>query len=660
MNRLVGQLALALPLLASCGKVPLTPVDAGFVLADVSWFAEEETLFVFHEVNAAQGINELSEIEIRFDTDDEAVDWTPLSSFERVHTHLDVDCGPRALCGSTSFRLPIEPRNVVIRLRYHPQGELALPAPTTFNVVGPGTAHDNRSLLVYGVFDETNERIQWRARHQFPTIRNEQATLLGLRRRFSVEDPRYGRTALVDPGNPYSYGVDCPDTFVKLDFESVETDDRAKFAAETLPIAAREAVAVCGESTVTDAKGTFTTPAVARKNPEVRPAFPRLNSPIRDATPLKFFLAPCEREIEPIHEAMQRQRLQMEDTPVTCTDDWMDPAFEEELVVLFRDTMEAERTNNNDMVLVIALHQDERDLGQVVERAIGRVVPTERHRTSPRLAGAFVLDSVARLLADESLSPSTLWCPSTINAIDNSAACAVLPVNPQINLGPLSASELPILPPRSQYLTFLDTFGAGQAGEVEELRWLTPEFAATAEHVDFGGFGVATFLNNERISAEVGDAFSFCPDESIWNVAFRTPLTPMFNESGVVSIDTLPAWHNEVRETDYELGLFWDFPYLLRMDYRAVTAGAVTAIGFSVPFGIGRDETSYYGTQLWEVDELVIEEQLLQCTRFCDHATFDSAGVFKVNEPFRSSYASACYVPAYPQPGDLEGFPVDP
>ena len=37
---------------AACDKVPITDVNAGFVLADVSWFEQEQTMFLFYQVNA--------------------------------------------------------------------------------------------------------------------------------------------------------------------------------------------------------------------------------------------------------------------------------------------------------------------------------------------------------------------------------------------------------------------------------------------------------------------------------------------------------------------------------------------------------------------------------------------------------------------------------
>ena len=74
--------------LSSCTKVPIIDVNAGFKLADASWFAEEETLFLFYEVNAEQGIGDPSIIEVRYVTDTERVDWTPVSDLIPVHQHL--------------------------------------------------------------------------------------------------------------------------------------------------------------------------------------------------------------------------------------------------------------------------------------------------------------------------------------------------------------------------------------------------------------------------------------------------------------------------------------------------------------------------------------------------------------------------------------------
>jgi hypothetical protein len=610
-----------------------------------------------------------------------------------VHTHLPVDCGPRKLCASASVRVRLQPRDVQVRLRYHRDGELAFDARTVYNVVGAGAPHNSRSLIVYGVFDETNRNIQWRGRHQFPTIRKQEAERLGLRRQFTVEQTGFGSNLAVPPSNAYGYGVRCPDRFQATGFGPVTTLDRAVFDDDPLPLGGSDAEVVCGQATVTDgtSAGTFTTGAIALKNPEVRQAFPELNSPVQDALVLPFFLQPCEREISADHEEMQRQRLLIGNLPPICTDDWEQPDFLPGLVDSFRDAIREARPIGRDMVLVVGLHQDQDGLSEVVEEALSRVVPQERHRTTPRVAGAFVFDSTTRGPTRRVLGSVTLWCPATLPTGTglpdlSSISCPVLPDNLGIELGPLDFGTLPILAPRDQYLDFIDTYSKAQAGEVLTQTFRTPEFAASAEHLDFGEFGVVTFLNNEHIEADPDDAFSWCAPKEPIPVVFQSELAQQ--SSGYLEyiteeeclalgfppelcallgpaptfpfpIDALPEWHNQARESEYDLGVYWEFPFLLRMEYEAVAAGAITGFGVSVPFGVRSTTEQLSGTAVWLEDTVRIGKALLQCERFCDFPTFDSASVYHPTDPFRETYRSSCYLPAYPQLTD-DGFPFDP
>ena len=681
MSRGLGIVGCLLPVLCgSCSKVPLIPVDAGFVTADASWFAEEQTLFIFTEVSADQGLGDPSVIEIRYTTDTEDVDWTSLFDLPTVHTHLPVDCGAKTLCGSSSLHVSQQPRDVELRLRYHVDGELALDSDTVFNVVGEGPPHTHRSLIAYGVLDESNRLVQWRGRHQFPKVRNEDAQALGLRRDLLITEQMYGSNATADSGNVYGYGAFCANSFQPTGFEPVGTLERAIFNPDELPLDASDNPFVCADATVSDALGTFTTKAIAQKNPEVRPAFPVLRSPVRDATPLKFFLGPCDSIISEAHEAMQRQRLQMEGVPTTCTEGWTQQGFVDSLVVAFRDAIEAERPAANDMVLVIGLHRDNEGIASAVEEALVQVAPEERLRGSPRLAGAFVLDSDPYSLELGENASVALWCPAEIS-LDvynmSVANCAIAPDVAQLDLGPFSFSQLPILPSRDQYLDFIETFSVAQAGEVNDLFFRAPEFAATAEHIGVGDLGAATFLNNETLGADANDAFSYCLGDEVAFVVFRSPLMSGnglsfgqclnlgFSEDvcaaiefGLAPIEALPDWHNLAGENSYELGMFWEFPFLLRMEYKASVAGAISAFGFSVPFGLNSQEESYYGSEMWTVDEFSLENKLTQCDRFCDHPTFDSAGAYHVSDLFRLTYANSCYLPDYPEPGD-SGFPLD-
>lgn len=667
--------------LLGCPKVPLYPVNASFNVSDAAWFEEEQTLFVFWDVEAEQGLGDPSVIEITWATDDERVDWTPVTELEMVHTHEPVDCGIQALCGSASIHIELEPREVQVRLRYHQDGELSLEPNTIYNVVRAGDPHNSRSLQVYGVLDETNQYIQWRGRHIFPTLRNEQAQGLGLRRHFEIGEQVVGTATLPWDENPYGYGVGCPAAFDSVGDSSVETDARAEFNTEPLPLSASELPLICAESTVTDATGTFTTDAWARKNPQVRPAFPLLRSPVEETVRLEFFIAPCERVIDEDHEEMQRQRLLVPDLPAFCSEGWEEDLWVEELVVAMTDAIEAQRPAGQDMTLVIGLHRDEVGVALAVEEALAQVVPEERERSSPRVAGAWVFDSSARLLEDETLEPSVLWCPSRASETASGRSCPIQPNNPDLELGPFNFGTLPILPDRSAYLEFLETYSKRQAGEVLSLSLSAPQFATTTEHVDLGSFGAISFLSDEAIYAASSDAFSYCQVDSPLAVYIRSDLLasgelyelvredcesgaidPSFCEAlaaGVLPLSSLPEWHASVGEERYDLGVFWDFPFLLHVEYESFLAGAASAFSFSVPFGIALDGESYLGSYIWTADSFDIEDELAHCTRFCDHPTFDTAGVYHVTDSFREAYATSCYRPSFPLTTD-GGFPSDP
>ncbi|MEL6347252.1 MAG: hypothetical protein AAFV53_29320, partial [Myxococcota bacterium] len=166
----------------SCAKAPLFDVNAGFSLADASWFAEEETLFVFYEAFAEQGINDDTIIELTYATDGERVPWTDISTFETVHEHVSVDCGPEERCGSLSLRVPLEPREVGIRLRYHRDGELSLDPDTVYNVVEHPIDDEAPVGVRSAGADDVVDRVRVERQLTVPVVAEPDAHLTGLQR----------------------------------------------------------------------------------------------------------------------------------------------------------------------------------------------------------------------------------------------------------------------------------------------------------------------------------------------------------------------------------------------------------------------------------------------------------------------------------------------
>lgn len=711
--------------LGACQKVPIVDIQARFTLADVSWFAEEKTMFVFYELSAEQGLGPESQLEISWRTDNMEQPWAPLEAFEPVHTHLPTLCGPNTRCGSWSIKVVDEPRNVALRLRYHRLGEVFLDAtspPSAFNIVKAGPAHTNRSLIVYGVLDAKNDSVQWRARHQFPTMHNHEATRYGLRRYFRIEEWKIGELP-VPMGNPYGYAflTSCPFTMTDLGYGPIETRNRAVFDHHVLPLTASALTTVCARSVVTDATGTFAGIALARKNPEVAPAFPVLKTPIKANKRVGFLLRPCFKEISQEHLEMQINRAQLTGEPEICIDSFRDAAFPDVLAARLRARIDAVRADGQDMVLTLAVHHDDTkgELNAQIEKALAQILPFERGRVSPRVSGAFVFDSLKYDIQTPALRNLVLWCPANLvgddlEKIPDTAqrSCPVQPDFPDVNLGPFKFSTIPILSTRPQYLTFIKKYSAGQAGRVTDLTFFAPERTTLSENVLLGDFGVGTFFNNEIVTAKATDAFSFCAsgNDGASLAIFKSTTLGM-----PLPLSNLPALHELIPEAQYQIGLFWDFPYLTRLKYEATLAGAVTVFNFTVPFGIGSPSKAYYGPRLWmgpcsqcgpsdlcvdpgdgadcfppaangatcgsgcdlvsnaciqrgitvacapRVDPGVfrLEKTLLQCSRFCDTPTFNSHGVYEVLTSFRGTYKDQCYLPRFPRPTDGE-FPDDP
>ena len=668
-------------LTTSC-KVPIVDIEAEFTISDVSWFAAEETLFVFYELEALAGLNESSAIEIKFTTDNLTVDWTPLDGFNHVHTHVSINCGPSKLCGSASISVNQEPRNIGLRLRYHKDGELTRLARPIVNVINDTSAHRGRSLLIYGVFDETNQHIQWRSRHQFPTIRNEQARDLGLRRYFEVFESGYGPRPSPVNDNPYGYGEPCPDTIEAFASLSLSTLEPAIFQSTPLPLGGRDAEAVCSRATVTDASGTFTTTAYALKNPETQPAFPSLRSPTASLTQIKFLFRPCQETISGDHLDMQMQRLQFDaSTPVICTETQVQADFEERVSEQLRDAIALARTPGEDMVLSLILHHDSAStLSPKIERILETLITAEEDKSTPRLTGAFVFDSFRYEVERETIANRVLWCPAVFSELDleeipetqeeledlvekfpdaSQQSCPIAPTNAEIDLGNLSFTSLPILPTRSIYLDFIEDYSKAQAGEMRSLDFRAPLRPTINENIDLGFGTSASFMNGEFISAQPLDAFSYCADELTDFVLIRSEDIESTFESPVLPLEFLPAWHNNAPEERYEVGLAWAFPFLIQLEYESVLAGSASAFAFSVPFGIATTGQALYGSDMWTSEAFDLSLALTHCTRFCDHPSFDGAGIYQIRESFRNTYQDQCYTPRFPQLTD-GGFPDDP
>lgn len=682
-------------LLSCAPKVPIRDVGAQFYIADAVWFEEEETLFFFYRVEATQGLNETSRIEIALDTDDAQMPFTSIQSFAPVHEHQTVDCEWNLRCGSWSIHMPNRPRNVRMRLRYHQDGDTFLASELGFFQVDAGPDHRNRSAVLYGVFDEQNRRIQWRLRHQFPNLRNEEIESLGLRRAFRVSDLTYGNLnaagqplasndtqPAVYPSffdeNPYGYGFGgaCPSAFRQVPGRELMTQERAVFDAEPLPIEASSWPYACATTEVLDGTGWYRTATWAQKNPEVEPAFSSLRTPIQPLREIRYFFDFCSQEDNTGHREMQLQRLLMGPEDVFCIDGESRESLEDRFRQELSERIDRERRADEDLVLYAGLHRgrEQEWAARSLEQALAGIFQVELGRSTPRLAGAFVFDSEPYSVREANVELTTLWCPGfpALNLgndrVQVPSSCSTTLVEvPTLSVRNVSFASLPILPSRQKFDLYAEQFGTEYLGSVKSLAARAPKRIAESENVQVGPFSIATYFADEQISAGPEVSFSFCINEEsvAQNLVFRSLLDGESRD-----LASMPSWHNENRETAYDIGLLWDSSFYLEVRYGtfAVAQPEQQNVTFldeelnltvTVPLGPEIPGEFYPFESQWTEDSFNLANTLVRCNRFCNHPTFDSVGIYQVRQSFRNTYQNACYAPAFPVLWE-GGFPLDP
>jgi len=371
----------------------------------------------------------------------------------------------------------------------------------------------------------------------------------------------------------------------------------------------------------------------------------------------------CQEFPDNEHRDMQLQRLFLVEDDVLCVDDFRQAGFAGSLSTFFTERINALREEGEDMVLVLGLHRDTGIVGlaERIEQALAPIVREEAEKSSPRLSGAFVFDSFSHQILDPDVARFVLWCPASLpgndlSQIDNASlrTCATQILVPPIGLGPVSLTTVPILPTRRQYETFIEDFGVRSAGRMTELSFVAPSRTPLSRNIQVGDFGVATFFNNEAITPAPEHAFSYCASADAANIVFSVE-----GFDDVAPLSALGEVHRQFAFPRYALGLLWDFPYLMTLEYQSFLAFNGEAFGVTVPFGIASPAEEFRGSFVWEQERFDIGNALLECKRFCSAPTFDSSGVYNIRQAFDETYAQQCYAPRFPSPPGA-AFPVDP
>ena len=93
-----------------------------------------------------------------------------MNTFSTVHTHDKGVCNERKICGSSSVKLSVAPKDVRVRYRFHPDSDLS--DENSANLVDIEDTGDAASLSaqIYGVFDEKKRIYSVASSAYFPQL----------------------------------------------------------------------------------------------------------------------------------------------------------------------------------------------------------------------------------------------------------------------------------------------------------------------------------------------------------------------------------------------------------------------------------------------------------------------------------------------------------
>lgn len=636
----------AFVLVASCNKVPLIKVEPKANLQESYWIGPENTLFVFYDIETPRPLSAEAVLEVAY-TDSHHYDvttWQDIKSLKSVHQHLPVDCGPRRLCGSFSWVLDEQP--VVVQMRYRHQKQAT---DDTLWYMYPVVARDVASYEVFGTFDATNRHVFWQGRHVFPGLSHEKAQELGLRRWFRVEESYYQNFQDIDATRWTSLSWfrpwDSDRCHLSGTLYNTQVYDapqgEAGWEQAILPSEAKLFPGVCGVVRLNYGGYESQATAYARKNPVVVPVSQNLHIESVPTKIIRLVLRTCFGGQDPEFLDFQQKRLGFASAPHLCLENERGIISRDHISYALGQVIAEHRDADQPLSLLVAFHHlNADDLGTLhTEAEAGLALALAAW---PEVVGGLIYDSVTRTQINPKIVRQLIWCP-TVNP-EAADACRSIPSSAK--LGPINFKSSPILPTRQAFHELdADDLYATDVGEIV-IRAPYNDGKIRLEQV--GEFSLISYHDHDRVSASQSQAFSYC------HLGDPYGILAFYREDGdsslALSLSGIGIAHNKSEhEYTYNLGVSWQFPLLVQMDYQTEINGTLADGLVTIPFGLSPSEQDVLGDKVWELSEVSTAGALFKCERFCDFPAFNSAGIYEMAYPWRERYDTSCYQPQIPK-----------
>jgi hypothetical protein len=405
----------------------------------------------------------------------------------------------------------------------------------------------------------------------------------------------------------------------------------------------------------------------ARRNPEIRSADVRVNTPLTAARQLPVFVRVCESD--PFAGSLVDQEFLEYQSKVLAMDGRaIDVCFRNGGEATFRAEVASHLTSRlltaraepatSDMIFVILLHENFSveflTMQGIVAEELSRLIQEDRTKTSPRLVGGFVYAGSTGFSPTAAQSQLLLWCPQEldrsvldpINAPLADLNCTILPaakldlrfINFVTPLGPLPALQ--------QYKDYVKRYGETGIARRPQLSFSSVPTGPNTIQEDETS---VTYFDGERFVINTGEYARFCADKltpDINSFRFRTPDLPV-DIAGLDPFTISRVWLTDDAPNSYRIGLSWEYPFVGRLTYTSAISGQVVSI---VPFQRSFRSYEILGDEKWNRASWDLGSLTEICRAYCDHPFFDEHGTYQATRSWLTAAPLECPRSVYPEP----------
>ena len=684
--------------LIGCDKVPLRADGQHIRSVSAHWFEVEKTTYVFYEADPPKSSGGNSFFEIMTASDgsqtvqsatapqaDSLIDrkFRKISTTWSTHQHTSQNCGDH-VCGSFSFKSTTPPSEVTLRLRYHPDSPLGEEMQTGIQQHPDDGTAQAYSVLVYGVFNQTNDQMQIRTESNFGYPGTGEIAKFGMTRKFRVLGEASVPLTTSDlsdlatnSGSAFLY----PASLCEKWMPNSASPQAARVMTRVTPFTGEKSwslnrqtgddgnPAACMKVEALDQFGNpvVSNFAIARKNPVLTKSSLKLATPLKSAVKIPIVVGFCPDTPEasamsaPEYLVYQKHVLGITQPDFdACFTIGDESGFSSRLKTALLTKLNAAKSTQTgagqDLFFTVVLNHrlgTEFDyFQQIVQQRLEEVLQGERGKVSPKLVGALVYDSDETFAPKVQSDSALLWCPrarrkagvkdSSSSTFSDHGVNCITDQSGGINYTLLSAvAPLGPFPNLASFEDYIQHWGT--RGLLKDVEFNVRSVPTGPNTLQLSREQV-TFFDGVRLTTPPGSGVRICGEKDE-DTALLDHLRFLSSASsnpstGAVAVSAEDA-DSALRSggQTFRVGIKWEFPFVAQVTYKEKLYGKI--FGF-VPFSASGTTNKIFGDRKWRKAEWDLGPLFQHCERYCDHPFFDDAGTYQINSQWRTDQPLSC------------------